>query len=105
MSKKAILIGAVCIPLVAALGRPDRRDRPWRRDLAVADRRRRTRRSITTASGLKYVELKVGDGTEAKKGSKVVGPLHGHAGERQEVRQQPRPRQAVRPLTIGKSAR
>ena len=63
MSKKAILIGAACIPVVAAV------------ILVVlttvmADDKK-DEKVITTASGLKYVELKVGDGKEAKEGSTV----------------------------------
>ena len=67
MSKKAFLIGAVCVLLVSAvtiavlsavLGDID--------DISAADEK-----VITTASGLKYVERKIGDGKEAKVGSKV----------------------------------
>lgn len=63
MSKKAILIGAACIPVIAAV------------ILVVlttvmADDKK-DEKLITTASGLKYVELKVGDGKEAKEGSTV----------------------------------
>jgi FKBP-type peptidyl-prolyl cis-trans isomerase len=64
MPKKALLIGAVCVLLVSAvtvavlsavLG-----------DISAADEK-----VITTASGLKYVERKLGDGKEAKAGSTV----------------------------------
>jgi len=64
MPKKALLIGAVCVLLVSAvtvavlsavLG-----------DISAADEK-----VITTASGLKYVERTIGEGKEAKVGSKV----------------------------------
>lgn len=63
MSKKALLIGAACIPVIAAV------------ILVVlttvmADDKK-DEKVITTASGLKYVELKIGDGKEAKEGSTV----------------------------------
>jgi peptidylprolyl isomerase len=67
MPKKAILIGAVCVLLVSAitvavlsavLGDVDA--------VSAADEK-----VITTASGLKYVERKLGDGKEAKEGSTV----------------------------------
>ena len=64
MSKKAILIGAACIPVVAAvvlvvlttMGAGDQKDENF----------------ITTPSGLKYVDLKVGDGKEVREGSTVM---------------------------------
>ena len=40
-------------------------------EVIVADEKK-DEKVITTASGLKYVELKIGDGTEAKVGSKVA---------------------------------
>jgi len=62
MSKKAMLLGAACIPVVAAVVLVVL--------TAVADDKK-DEKVITTASGLKYVELKIGDGKEAKEGSKV----------------------------------
>ena len=65
MSKKIFLVGGLCVLFVAAatvsilavvLGD----------DIAAADEK-----VITTASGLKYVEQKLGDGKEAKEGSTV----------------------------------
>src|SRR5687767_5374922 len=70
MSKKALLAGGACIVLLAAviftaiwsaLGEPS----------LMADEKKSDAKTVTTASGLKYVDLKVGDGAEAKKGSKV----------------------------------
>jgi FKBP-type peptidyl-prolyl cis-trans isomerase len=69
MSKKAVLAGGACVVLLAtviitavwaALGEPS---------LMADDKDAKT---VTTESGLKYQDLKVGDGTEAKKGSKVM---------------------------------
>jgi FKBP-type peptidyl-prolyl cis-trans isomerase len=62
MNKKAMLIGAACIPVVAAVALVVL--------TAVADDKK-DEKVITTASGLKYVELKMGDGKEAKEGSTV----------------------------------
>jgi len=62
MSKKGIIIGAACIPLVAAVSIAVLS--------ALADGTT-DGKEITTASGLKYVELKIGDGREAKMGSTV----------------------------------
>jgi len=62
MNKKAMLIGAACIPVVAAVALVVL--------TAVADDKK-DEKAITTASGLKYVELKMGDGKEAKEGSTV----------------------------------
>src|SRR3954453_9304096 len=63
MSKKALLLGAACIPVVAAV------------ILVVlttmAADPKKDEKVITTASGLKYVELKVGDGKEVREGSTV----------------------------------
>ena len=70
MSTKAILAGGACVVLLAAvvftaiwaaLGEPD----------VLADEKKGDEKVITTASGLKYVERKIGDGKEAKDGSKV----------------------------------
>ena len=69
MSPKAIVLGGVCVVLLAAvvftaiwaaLGEPT----------VMADEK--DGKVVTTASGLKYVDRKVGDGTEAKEGSKVT---------------------------------
>jgi peptidylprolyl isomerase len=64
MSKKAMLFGAAGIPVVAAVA------------LVVLtamadDKKDKDEKVITTASGLKYLELKIGDGKEAKEGSRV----------------------------------
>lgn len=68
MSKKTMLLGAACIPVVAAIILVV---------LTTVDAAPRTggeadEKVITTASGLKYVEQKVGDGKEAKEGSSVT---------------------------------
>jgi FKBP-type peptidyl-prolyl cis-trans isomerase len=63
MSKKAVLIGAACIPVVAAVVLVIL--------TTVAADNSKDGDVITTPSGLKYVELKIGDGTEAKEGSTV----------------------------------
>jgi FKBP-type peptidyl-prolyl cis-trans isomerase len=69
MSTKSLVLGGVCVALLAAviftavwaaLGEPT----------VLADDKK-DEKVITTASGLKYVELKVGDGKEAKEGSTV----------------------------------
>ena len=71
MSTKALLAGGACVVLLAAvvftaiwaaLGEPD----------VLADEKKGDEKVITTASGLKYVEQKVGDGKEAKEGSRVA---------------------------------
>jgi FKBP-type peptidyl-prolyl cis-trans isomerase len=68
MSKKVLLIGGMCALLAAAV------------TVAVlsavlgdawADEKKGDEKVITTASGLKYVERKVGDGKEAKSGATV----------------------------------
>jgi peptidylprolyl isomerase len=70
MSKKAFMAGGACVVLFAAviftaiwaaLGEP-----------SVMAEGKKDEKAVTTASGLKYVELKVGDGAEAKEGSKVM---------------------------------
>jgi peptidylprolyl isomerase len=70
MSTKGIVLGGVCLLLLAvvictaiytALGEPS----------VLADDKKGDEKVVTTASGLKYVELKVGDGKEAKTGSTV----------------------------------
>jgi len=70
MSKKALIVGGACVPIVAAIvlvvlttvvAAPDTK----------GDKKSGDEKTITTASGLKYVELKIGDGKEAKEGSKV----------------------------------
>jgi len=63
MSKKVMLLGGACIPVVAAVALVVL--------TAVADEKK-DEKVVTTASGLKYVELKVGDGKEAKEGSQVL---------------------------------
>jgi peptidylprolyl isomerase len=69
MSTKSLVLGGVCVMLLAAvvftaiwaaLGEPS----------VMADEK--DGKVVTTTSGLKYVDLKVGDGTEAKEGSKVT---------------------------------
>ena len=62
MSKKALLIGAACIPVVAAVV------------LVVMSTMADNAQDgevITTASGRKYVDLRVGDGPEVRDGSTV----------------------------------
>ena len=74
MSKKAVLLGAICIPVVAAIAlvilttvaAPQSEASGDTKDGKPAEGK-----EVTTASGLKYVDLKVGDGKEAKEGSKV----------------------------------
>ena len=74
MSKKAVLLGAICIPVVAAItlvvlttvAAPQSEASGDKKDGKGGDAK-----EVTTASGLKYVDLKVGDGAEAKEGSKV----------------------------------
>jgi peptidylprolyl isomerase len=70
MSTKAIMLGGVCVILLAvvvftaiwaALGEP----------AVMADDKKGDDKVVTTASGLKYVERKVGEGKEAKSGAKV----------------------------------
>jgi FKBP-type peptidyl-prolyl cis-trans isomerase len=70
MSTKGIVLGGACLLLLAvvictaiytALGEPS----------VFADDKKGDEKVVTTASGLKYVELKVGDGKEAKSGSTV----------------------------------
>jgi peptidylprolyl isomerase len=62
MSKKAILIGAACIPLVAAV---------CIAVFAALAENKSDEKTTTTPSGLKYVDLKVGEGPEAREGSMV----------------------------------
>jgi peptidylprolyl isomerase len=62
MSKKVMLFGAAAIPVVAAVALVVL--------TAVADEKK-DEKVVTTSSGLKYVELKLGDGKEAKEGSVV----------------------------------
>ena len=70
MSKNVILGGAVGILLTAAVGVVALT--AVFGDFAVADEKKdKDEKVITTKSGLKYVDQKVGDGTEAKAGSKV----------------------------------
>ena len=94
MNKKAMLLGAACIPVVAAVALVVL--------TAVADDKKDDK-VITTASGLKYVELKFGDGKEAKEGSTVkvhyTGTLEsGKKFDSSHDRGQPYP------VTIGKSS-
>jgi FKBP-type peptidyl-prolyl cis-trans isomerase len=71
MSKKTLLLGGACIPVAAAvvlvvltqvMAAPRTPD-----DKKPAE----AGKQITTASGLKYVDEKIGDGAEAKEGNKV----------------------------------
>ena len=69
MSKKVFLLAAVCIPVVAAVtlvvltavAAPQKEGGDKKGD----------GKEVTTASGLKYVDLKVGEGAIAKEGSEV----------------------------------
>jgi peptidylprolyl isomerase len=62
MSKKAIIVGAACIPLAAAV---------CIAVLSAVAVDKNDDKTVTTDSGLKYVDLKVGEGKEAKVGSAV----------------------------------
>jgi len=62
MSKKAIVVGAACIPLVAAV---------CIAVLAALAENKSDDKTVTTASGLRYVDLKIGVGPEAREGSTV----------------------------------
>jgi peptidylprolyl isomerase len=64
MSKKALLLCGACIPIAAAVVLVVL--------TTVAADDKKDEKVVTTDSGLKYVELKVGDGTEAKAGSNVM---------------------------------
>lgn len=70
MSKKTLLAGGVCVlfaaavivaVLAAVMG-----------DATAADDKDKDGKVVTTASGLKYVDLKVGEGEAAKEGSRVL---------------------------------
>ena len=65
MSKKVLLAGGLCILLVAAVAVAV--ISALQGDIFAADEK-----VITTASGLKYADIKVGDGKEAKEGSTVL---------------------------------
>ena len=68
MSKKTVFIGAACIPVVAAVVLV------VLTTVAADDKKadgKKDEKVVTTASGLKYVDQKVGDGKEAKEGSQV----------------------------------
>jgi FKBP-type peptidyl-prolyl cis-trans isomerase FkpA len=62
MSKKAIIVGAACIPLAAAV---------CIAVLSALALDKNDDTTVTTDSGLKYVDLKVGEGKEATEGSAV----------------------------------
>jgi len=62
MSKKAIFVGVACIPIVAAIAIAV---------ISVLADDSAEGEALTTASGLKYVDLRVGDGKEATMGSTV----------------------------------
>ena len=93
MNKKAMLLGAACIPVAAAVALVVL--------TAVADDKK-DEKVITTSSGLKYLELKIGDGKEAKEGSRVkviyTGKLESGKQFDSNVGQQPYD------VTIGKSS-
>jgi peptidylprolyl isomerase len=92
-NKKAMLLGAACIPVVAAVALVVL--------TAVADDKK-DEKVITTSSGLKYVELKFGDGKEAREGSTVqvhyTGTLENGTKFDSSVGKDPYP------VTIGKSS-
>src|SRR5262245_28026893 len=73
MSKKAILIGAICIPIAAAITLVvlTAVAAPQRVGGGGAPAGGGDEKYITTESGLKYADLKVGDGALAKMGSEV----------------------------------
>ena len=62
MSKQTIFVGIACIPIIAAIAIAV---------LSVLGEDPADGEAITTASGLKYVDVKVGDGKEATEGSTV----------------------------------
>src|SRR3954468_1440786 len=65
MSKRTMLLGGACIPVVAAVALVVL-------TVAADEKKEKDEKIVTTASGLKYVEVKVGDGKEVKEGSKVM---------------------------------
>src|SRR5947209_5849475 len=72
MSKKSLLLGGACIPVVAAVVlvvltqvMADEKKPEEKKPAGEPGKQ------ITTASGLKYVDEKIGDGAEAKEGNKV----------------------------------
>src|SRR6476646_4001409 len=67
MSKKVFVAGGVCILFVAAVAVAIISATTGLDNVNAADEK-----VITTKSGLKYVETKLGDGKEAKGGSKVL---------------------------------
>ena len=72
MSKKAVLLGAICIPAVAAVTLVILTTVAAPQSEASGDKKGGgDGKEVTTKSGLKYVDQKVGDGAEAKEGSKV----------------------------------
>jgi peptidylprolyl isomerase len=74
MSKKALLIGAICIPVVAAVTLVILTTVAAPQSEASGDKKGGKAgdgKVITTASGLKYEELTIGDGKEVKVGSEV----------------------------------
>ena len=64
MSKKALLFGVAAVPVAATIVLVVL-------TTVMADDKK-DGKEVTTKSGLKYVDTKVGDGTEAKEGSKVM---------------------------------
>jgi peptidylprolyl isomerase len=71
MSKKVILIAAICIPVAAAITLVVLTSMAAPQKVGGGDQRGVDGKEITTPYGLKYVELKIGDGKEAKMGSTV----------------------------------
>src|SRR5437763_246405 len=65
MSKRTMLLGGACIPVVAAVALVVL-------TVAADEKKEKDEKIVTTATGLKYVEVKVGDGKEVKEGSKVM---------------------------------
>ena len=72
-----LLIAAVALNACGEPENPDALDGPVLTD---------DEQFTTTASGLRYRDLRVGDGATAKEGDVVEGPLHGLADRRHAVR-------------------
>jgi|SRR5262245_3411218 len=71
MNKNVILAGAVCVLLASGVAVAVLSAVLGDDAVAIADEKKGDEKVITTASGLKYVDQKVGDGAEAKVGSTV----------------------------------
>jgi peptidylprolyl isomerase len=94
MSKKALLLCGACIPIAAAVVLVVL--------TTVAADDKKDEKVVTTDSGLKYVELKVGDGTEAKEGSKVMVHYTGTLENGKKVDSSVDRGKPFGPITLGK---